>query len=66
MATKKHTLKQLVDQRRNQKGNFLKFIETNKNTNTTQPNLWNAAKAFLRWSFWQKVSAFKKRKTSIK
>ena len=44
---KKHTPEQPMDQRRNQNGNK-KYLETNKNENTTYQNLRGAAKAVLR------------------
>ena len=39
-----------MDQKRNQKGNQ-KYLERNKNWNTTYWNLWSAAKVILRGKF---------------
>ena len=46
MEIKQHTLKQPVDQRKNQKRN-LKYLEINRKGNTTYQNLWDIAKAVL-------------------
>ena len=40
------------------------FIETNDNENTTIKNLWDAAKAVLRWKFIAIQSYLKKQETS--
>ena len=37
-----------------------KFLETNDNENTTIQNMWDAAKAVLRWKFIAKQSYLKK------
>lgn len=51
MEIKQRATEQPVSQRRNQKGDLKKYLETNKNGNTTGLNLWDAAKAILRWMF---------------
>ena len=40
------------------------FLETNDNENTTSQNLWDAAKAILRWKFIAMLLPQKTRKTS--
>ena len=41
-----------------------KYLETNDNENTTTQNLWDTAKAVLRWKFIAILSNLKKQETS--
>ena len=59
-----HATKQQMDQPRNQRGNFKKYMETNENVNTMVQNLWNAAKTLLR-GYFIAIQAYL-RKTNLK
>ena len=63
MKIKQHTPEQSMDQRRNQKGNK-KYLETNKNGNTTYQILWDAANAVWRGIF-TALNPYRKKKRNI-
>ena len=50
--------------KKERKGVIKEYLETNDNENTTTQNLWDAAKAVLRWKFTAIQSYLKKQETS--
>ena len=48
---KQNTTQKSIGQQRNQRKNFLKYMEANENVNTTVQNLWGVAKAVLRVNY---------------